>query len=278
MTRLYKPDYLERAIYDVLKSVSTETIAYANQQQHELTPPYCTLAVESRLKQGEDVVFAVLNDGTQVYHGDRRGFITILVVGDECGERADNLVNALSRTTAAAASRKFGPVLHSPTPVTLGPIITEGEQVEQAVAIDIQYRVRVVHAETAGFIETVAMSYILEHGDGYDTRGALVVSKPGTTPPAGTVLEVVIDPPDYPLIAGTDTKKLPTVHVQPFGNINTFSTSTSDPDVAEIIRPGGQGVNNFLRLKKAGTFDYTVTVHDKAGNTVSDTVTLQIID
>lgn len=276
MTRIFKPDYLEQAVYNVLDAISTETIVYGNQQQVEVTPPYSLLTLDTRRKLGEDTMFMTTDDGTHIYHGDRNGGITLLVVGDLCGERADDIVNALQRPTASAAFRQYGPVLHSATPITLGPIMTEGEQVEQAVAIDIQFRVKVVHFEAGGFIETIAIRYTGDRGDGTDYRGALVVSKPGTTPPAGEVLEVVIDPPDYPLVAGTDTTKLPTTHVAPFENMESFSASTSDTTIAEVIRPSTG--NHFLRLYKAGTVDYTLTVQDKAGKTISDTVTLQIID
>lgn len=277
MTRQYKPDYMERAIFDVLDELTTETLVYANQQHHELTPPYITLAVETRVTQGQDERLRMLDDGTQVYRGVRTGSITLLVIGDLCGERADDLVNALKRLDASATFRKYGPVLHSAMPIKLGPIVTEGEQVEQAFAIDMQYRAAVLHMENGSWIETIALGYAygLDPDGSDDTRGAVVISKPGTTPPPGEVLIVVIDPPNGVLRAGTDTEHLPFTHVQPFENIQAFSTNTSDPTIAEIIRPP-YPAKEFLRFHKPGTVDYMVTVYDKAGREVSDRVTLQI--
>lgn len=277
MTRQYKPDYMESAIFDVLDELSTETLVYANQQHHELTPPYVTLAVETRVTQGQDERWRILDDGTQVYRGVRTGTITLLVIGDLCGERADEIVNALKRLDASATFKKYGPVLHSAMPIKLGPIVTEGEQVEQAYAIDLQYRAAVLHIERGSWIETIALGYAygLDPNGSDDTRGAMVISKPGTTPPPDEVLIVVIDPPNGVLRAGTDTDRLPITHVQPFANIDSFATSTSDPTIAEIIRPP-YPAKDFLRFHKPGTVDYMVTVYDKAGREVSDRVTLQI--
>lgn len=278
MTRVYKPDYLETAIYDVIDYLTTETIAYANQQQSELTPPYVTLSVDSRMRQGADALVRVReSDGAYIYHGDRTGGITLLVVGDGSGERAEDIVNALQRDSASAAFRKYGPVLYGAQPIDLGFIVVDN-QVEPAYAIDVRFRTKVIHFEAGGWIETVALgwAYGLDPAGSDDTRGAMVVSKPGTTPPADHVLIVVIDPPNGELKAGTDTAHLPFAHVQPFANIQTFSTETSDPTIAEIIRPPAPA-KDFLRFHKAGTVDYTVTVHDKAGREVSDTITLQIV-
>lgn len=277
MTRVYKPDYLERAIYDVIDELTTETLVYANQQQAELNPPYVTLAVDSRTRQGSDALVRVReSDGAYIYHGNRTGGITMLVVGDGCGERAEEIVNALQRQSASAAFRKHGPVLYGAQPIDLG-VIQLDHQVEQAVAIDVRFRTKVIHFEAGGWIETVAMgfAYGSDPAGSDDTRGAMVISKPGTQPPADQVLIVVIDPPNGELKAGTDTQHLPFTHVQPFGNIATFSTHTSDPTVAEIIRPPSPA-KDFLRFNKAGTVDYTVTVTDRTGREVSDTVTLQI--
>lgn len=277
MTREYKPDYLEQAVYEVIDAVTVDPVVYANQQHHELTPPYVSLSVDTRVPQGRDELFRVLDDGTQIYHGQRHGTITLLVVGDLCNERAEDIVNALKRPGASALFRQFGPVLHDANSISLRPEIMDSQQVEQMTVIDLRYRVTVVHSEIGEWIETIAMGYAygLDPKGSDDTRGAVVVSKPGTHPPAGQVLIVVIDPPNGVLKAGTQTDRLPYAHVQPFENIASYSTSTSDPAIAEIVRPPAPA-RQYLVFHKPGTVDYTVAVTDKTGREVSDTVTLQI--
>lgn len=278
MTRLYKPDYLEQAVFEVLDAVVSEDLQFANQQHHELDPPYATLSVDSRIPQGQDNLYRILPDGTQIYHGQRRGTITMLFVGDLCNERAEKMTNALKRPEASALFRKFGPVLHSVTAMSLGPILLDNNnQVEQATAVDIQYRVAVVHGEVGQWIETIAMGYAygLDPNGSDDTRGAVVVSKPGTTPPEDEVLIVVIDPPNGVLRAGGRTDRLPVTTILPFGNIAGIDITSSDPDIVEIVRPPAPA-EPYLMFHAAGTSLYTVEVTDNAGRIVSDTVALQI--
>lgn len=274
MTKIYKPDYLEVAVYNVLDALTNEEIVYGNQQGPEVTPPYVLLTIDSRIRQGQDTLFTTLSDGTNVYHGDRHGGITLLVVGDLCGERADELVNALQRRTASQMFREYGPVLHSVTPVNLGPLKLDGCQYEQAVAIDVQFRVRVVHAEIAGVIEYVVIKYDLLTPDGKNVAHDAIVAALQHGKLEDKVYAVVLpQPPAHVLKVGGFYPY--SLRILPGGADFNHLSYDYDPTRIDLEDVNGVGVWNFL---KAGPARIKVTAINNDGSRITDEIVLQITD
>lgn len=278
MTRLYKPDYLEQAIFEVLDAVTIDPLVYANQQHHELTPPYVSLSVDTRVPQGRDGLFVTLNDGTRVYHGQRHGTITLLVVGDLCNERAEDIVNALKRADASALFRKHGPVLHSVNTISLRPLMLDGsQQVEQVTVLDIQYRVTVVHYEVGDLIEYVDVRYkVLNAGNQQIARDAFVASLGGAQFEPGRIYDVVVYPPQPELLkVGAEFDFPFPFRFIPNAMPLRADARFSDDSFAEVTTSADHNTSR-VKLLKPGSVDYTFEVVNHDGTHISDTVTLQI--
>lgn len=273
MTRLYKPDYLERAVFDVLDPLIDVDLAYANQQHHQLTPPYATLSIDTRVRQGRDTVFTTLDDGTVIYHGTRHGAITLTFVGDYAAENGDDLVNALQRPDASALFRKFGPVLHSATPINIRPDVTDQSlQSEVMCVVDMQFRANVVHAEFAGLIEYLVVRYDVMSADGRNLAHDAIVAalQNGKLEDKAYAVVLPLIPAEALKVGGRYPHDL---RVLPVAAKIDHVSYDYDPDRLDLVDVNGQGEWHFL---KAGPARLAITVKNKDGSKVYDETILQI--
>lgn len=271
MTRLYKPDYLERAAYKVLAPMLTIPLLHANQQQQELDPPYATLSIDSRSRQGRDTVLSTSEDGVITYYGQRNSTLTLLIVGDECGEIADTLVNNMQQVAASGAYRKHGVVMHSATPINLGVITMDAtQQVEQAVAVDVSGRYAVMYTEDVGIIEIVVVKYKTGENDMFAAYLG------GRTPQPG-------DP-----VVGVDMDPIPPIHVGelvPHPAYATIPDNLSGVATVEWVSSDDSIVTPDtstplplkLRGVAPGTAIITLTMHNSNGTTTSDQLPVTVI-
>lgn len=275
--RTYQPDTLEAAIYDVLAGLAEgETIVYMDQAFAEEAYNVMAFKVATRVTQGADGLAFVQDDGTHVYHGDRKGSITIHMIGSLAGDRADRLISAMKRQSASVIYRQFGPVLHSPQTVSNEPIKYDNAQVFPCAVIDLQYRIGVLHAETGGTIEYVVIKDSIR-----DPANKEIIRDTYFTPLGGAV-------PDPHKVYAVKIKEIPEY-------LRKVGRSVSDPvDWMPMPEPPLAGSADLVWeplsamrvevvngqttwvFQEAGPLTITYTMHNHDGTRPYDTVTLQI--
>lgn len=265
---MFKPDPIAKAAWRVLNPLMPAgvTLYHAYQGDTEVGD-FASVAITTRVRQGQDTRVEVNADGVQTYRGQRGGTITVQIVADDCNAYADQIINSLQMESASALFRQHGIVMHSANVVAFDPIELEGGQFMQMAAIDLQWRAQVQYYDEVGLIEYVVADYkVLNPNRQQIGDGHFAVALGGAEQP---VYAVKIGPLDSYLAGQTIPR--PALWKKPHnGDYTTAAWKSDAPDVLDITTtPHG------LNLKKPGRAVLSVEL-DTAVGLVTDNVSIDL--
>ncbi|EEV9286084.1 TPA: hypothetical protein L0W28_000469 [Escherichia coli] len=148
-------DLIESVAVSLLSQLIAIPVIRANQSGPRPKLPYATYQISARTTIGGDDYGLVDGSGLMPVKGVREGTILVNFYGDEARENADNLVNAIRKTTSRYLMRRLHLVINATGSVTDLTALRDDANFEPMANIDLNFRYTTNYTDDVGLIETV---------------------------------------------------------------------------------------------------------------------------
>ncbi|WP_139594533.1 phage neck terminator protein [Escherichia coli] len=148
-------DLIESVAVSLLSQLIAIPVIRANQSGPRQKLPYATYQISARTTIGGDDYGLVDGSGLMPVKGVREGTILVNFYGDEARENADNLVNAIRKTTSRYLMRRLHLVINATGSVTDLTALRDDANFEPMANIDLNFRYTTNYTDDVGLIETV---------------------------------------------------------------------------------------------------------------------------
>ncbi|EFM0420437.1 TPA: hypothetical protein ACM7AW_000031 [Escherichia coli] len=148
-------DLIESVAVSLLSQLIAIPVIRANQSGPRPKLPYATYQISARTTIGGDDYGLVDGSGMMPVKGVREGTILVNFYGDEARENADNLVNAIRKTTSRYLMRRLHLVINATGSVTDLTALRDDANFEPMANIDLNFRYTTNYTDDVGLIETV---------------------------------------------------------------------------------------------------------------------------